>query len=187
MKRTATIAAAFAFGGAVALLSVFVFQRAEPVTAGARQPVWNEVKWPFPMDQWGEGAAFQCKAADCGVELTVYLRAKFGFCSSTIGVADDDELERLSNFDFMDGSYAALGAGREIKVGWMNGRIRAYGIGSGNRPRSSALTAAFNNDSDAMVATVLLKDTQPAAVEPAILEFLNGAQAQRWVKVKLGL
>lgn len=187
MNRTATIAAAFAIGGAVALLSAVVFQRAAPVAVSAGQPAWTEVKWPFLMDQWGEGVAFQCKAVDCGVDLTVYLRAKFGFCSSTIGVADDDELERLSNFDFMDGSYAALGAGHEIEVGWMKGRIRAYGIGGGNRPRASALTAAFNNDSDAMVATVLLKDTRPATVEQAILEFLNGAQAQRWVKLKLGL
>ena len=169
------------------MLSGFIFQHANPVAATARQPIWNEVKWPFLMDQWGEGTAFQCKAADCGLDLTVYLRAKFGFCSSTIGVADDDELERLANFDFMDGTYAALGAGHEIKVAWMKGRIRAYRAGASGRSGMSALTAAFNNDSDAMVAIVLLKEGQTAAAEPAVIEFLNGPQTQRWVKAKLGL
>ena len=36
----------------------------------AAQPVWTEVKWPFPIDQWGTGRAFACKAADCGAEVT---------------------------------------------------------------------------------------------------------------------
>jgi len=26
----------------------------------AAQPVWTEVKWPFPIDQWGTGRAFAC-------------------------------------------------------------------------------------------------------------------------------
>lgn len=177
-----TIAAVFALGGAAALLLSFGVRPAVPVTI-ARHPVWTEVKWPFLMDQWGEGTAFQCKAANCGVELNLYLRAKFGFCSSTIGVNNDEELERLSNFDFMNGNFTAVGGGHEIDVGWMKGRIRAYASGS----RASALTAAFNNDSDAMVATVLLADGHAAAAEPAIVEFLNGEVVQRWVKNKLGL
>jgi hypothetical protein len=32
-------------------------------------------EWPFLIDQWGEGKAFQCKAADCGAELNLYIRA----------------------------------------------------------------------------------------------------------------
>ena len=32
-----------------------------------RQPVWTEAAWPFPIDQWGQGWAYQCKAADCGI------------------------------------------------------------------------------------------------------------------------
>src|SRR3954451_10492094 len=52
-------------------------------------PVWTDAKWPFPIDQWGTGRAFVCKAADCGTEVTLYLRAKLGFCNCTTGVADD--------------------------------------------------------------------------------------------------
>ena len=32
-------------------------------------------RWPFPIDQWGTGRAFACKAADCGTEVKLYLRA----------------------------------------------------------------------------------------------------------------
>ena len=68
-------------------------------------PVWNEVQWPFPIDQWGRGRAFQCKPADCGTEVRLYLRAKLGFCDCTMGVADDDDLDRMSDFDLVGGDF----------------------------------------------------------------------------------
>jgi hypothetical protein len=40
-----------------------------------------EIKWPFPRDQWGDGRAFRCAAAECGVEVNLYLRPKIGFCN----------------------------------------------------------------------------------------------------------
>ncbi len=40
--------------------------------AAPTRPVWNEMPWPFPIDQWGKGKAFACKAADCGTEVTIY-------------------------------------------------------------------------------------------------------------------
>src|SRR5471032_506979 len=118
MKRSAAIVAAFALGGLVALL---LYRAPGPpsaatVVASLHPPVWIETKWPFPMDQWGEGRAFQCKAADCGAELALYIRSKIGFCSATVGVADDAELERLSDFDLMGSTTAARGTGHEIKV-----------------------------------------------------------------------
>ena len=42
--------------------------------AAAPWPVWLEVPWSFPIDQWGKGKAFTCKAADCGTAVTVYVR-----------------------------------------------------------------------------------------------------------------
>jgi hypothetical protein len=189
MRRTATVAAAFGFGGVLALLLLFGpgLQRVAPVTVTPKQAAWIETKWPFLMDQWGEGKAFQCKAADCGVELNLYIRPKVGFCSSTTGVADDAELERLSDFDFMNGDTVALGDGHDISIAWMRGRIRAYAIAKPNRSRISAITVAFNNNSDALVATVVVNDAQPTAVESVVIEFLNGQTIQRWVTLALGL
>ena len=109
------------------------------------------------MDQWGEGRSFQCKAADCGAELNLYIRAKIGFCSSTTGVADDNELERLSDFDFMKGQATALAGGHEIDIAGMKGRLRAYAISGPILSQTYAVSVAFNNNSDALVATVTLK------------------------------
>jgi hypothetical protein len=187
MKRTTTAAVAFGFGAMAALLFYFAPVLPGMGSAHAIHPVWTETKWPFPMDQWGLGKAFQCKAADCGSDLKLYIRSKIGFCSSTTGVADDNELERLSDFDFMNGTSAALGEGHEIKVAWMKGRLRAYAIAGPNRPPSTAISIAYNNESDALVATVVVNDAQPAAVEPLVIDFLNGEVVRRWVTTTLGL
>jgi hypothetical protein len=80
------------------------------------RPVWTEAKWPFPIDQWGTGRAFACTAADCGTEVKLYLRAKLGSCDCTKGVADDDELDRMSDFDLVGGEVSPLGAGRPIAI-----------------------------------------------------------------------
>ena len=89
-------------------------------------PVWSEVAWPFPMDQWGKGKAFVCKAAHCGTDVTVYIRAKIGFCNCATGVADDEELDRISDFDLFGNKLTALGPGQPIAVAWMKGRSRAF-------------------------------------------------------------
>lgn len=133
------------------------------------------------MDQWGEGRAFQCRAADCGSDLKLYVRAKIGFCSSTIGVADDTELERLSDFDFMPGAVAR-GAGHQVDVAWMKGRSRSYAIG----PRSMATSIAYNNDSDALVATAVAEAAEPA-IEPAVIAFLGSEPMRHWVRKTLAL
>jgi hypothetical protein len=150
------------------------------------QPVWNEVAWPFPMDQWGKGKAFRCNAADCGTEVNVYIRAKIGFCNCTTGVADDEELDRISDFDLFGNKLTALGPGQPIGVAWMKGRSRAFSI-AGSSAQKSALSVGFNDRCDAIVATAVLRDGRPAAIEPAVLAFLNSRTVLRWAEVTLGL
>ena len=185
IKPAATIAAASVLGAAAALLLYLAPASTKPATA--IHPVWIETKWPFPMDQWGEGKAFQCKAANCGAELKLYIRSKIGFCSSTTGVADDNELDRLSDFDFMNGATVALDKSHAINVAWMKGRLRIYATASAARARTTAISIAYNNDSDALVATVVAEDAQAAAAEPAVIAFLSGEPMRRWVAKTLGL
>ena len=172
---------------AVYLILVACLQPVGLTHADQTESIWIETKWPFLMDQWGEGRSFQCKAADCGTELNLYIRAKIGFCSSTTGVADDNELERLSDFDFMKGQATALAGSHEIDIAGMKGRLRAYAISGPIFSQTYAVSVAFNSNSDALVATVTLKGGPPAAMEPVILEFLNGETIQRWVTRTLGL
>jgi hypothetical protein len=189
MRRTSVILAvtAFALGGLVgayALLAERPVERGAGV--GAFRPAWSEVQWPFPMDQWGKGKAFRCKPSDCGAEVTVYVRAKIGFCNCTTGVSDDEELDRISDYDLIGNKLAALGPGRPIAVAWMKGRSRAFTL-AGRSGGKSALSVGFNDRCDAIVATAVLGHEQPAAIEPAVLEFLNSKTVVHWAEVTLGL
>src|SRR5499427_7701736 len=148
------------------------------------QPVWTEAAWPFPIDQWGQGWAFQCKAADCGTDVNLYLRPKIGFCNCETGVADDEELDRVSDVDLVGSERSALGPGRPIRVHWMKGRSRGYAVGAS--PPKSVLSLAFNNSCDVIVATVVAGD-EPVAQEQAVLQFLNGDLILHWAETVLGL
>jgi hypothetical protein len=153
----------------------------------AARPVWTEVKWPFPVDQWGTGRAFVCKAADCGSEIRLYLRAKLGSCNCTTGIAEDTDLDRMSDFDLVGGEVSPLGAGRPIAVGAMKGRSRAYALTARNPPGKAALSVAFNDRCDMIVATAVLPHDRPAAIEPGVMEFLNSTPVLHWAEVALGL
>ena len=188
-KTTITLAiAAFALGGLVGAYALLAERPVERGTAtGALHPVWTEVQWPFPMDQWGKGKAFRCKPSDCGSEVTVYVRAKIGFCNCTTGVSDDEELDRISDYDLLGNKLAALGPGRPIAVAWMKGRSRAFTVGGLQPLGKSALSVGFNDRCDAIVATAVLAQEQPGAIEPAVLEFLNSKTVVHWAEITLGL
>jgi hypothetical protein len=191
MKGVAVIAVVAGLGlGALAGASAF-FGWPMPGRGGASvppsHPVFSEVDWPYPADEWGKGKAFRCEAAHCGVEVNLFIRAKIGFCNCKTGVSDDDELDRLSDFRLMGEKLAILGPGHPINVAWMKGRSRAYAISDPYRPRNSALAVAFNDRCDAIVATAVVAQDGPAAFEPGVIEFLNSKTVLRWAEVTLGL
>jgi hypothetical protein len=155
--------------------------------AGSPDPAWAEVPWPFPIDQWGKGKAFTCKAADCGVHVTVYVRAKIGFCNCSTGVADDEELDRISDFDLVGGQAATQAPGHPIAVAWMKGRSRAFDAQAAMGAKVSALSVGFNDRCDAIVATAVVAPGRAAEIEPAVLAFLNSRTVLRWAETTLGL
>ena len=178
------------FAGATAgYLAILASQPTDngPAAATPARPVWTEAKWPFPIDQWGTGRAFNCKPADCGTGVMLYLRAKLAFCNCTTGVADDGELERVGDVDLVGSQSSALGPGRPITVHWMKGRSRTYAVGGRVPSRKSALSLAFNDRCDAIVATAVFESDRPSAQEPVVLEFLNSDLILRWIELTLGL
>ena len=184
IKRIAAIAAAALIGGVVGYT---VIRAAKPPAAAQRvasRSVWTEATWPFPIDEWGEGWAYQCKAADCGTDVNLYLRPKLGFCNCQTGVADDEELDRVGDVDIVGSQASALGPGRPIVVHGMKGRSRGYAVGAPSA--KSVLSLAFNNRCDVIVATVVAGD-EPVAQEQAVLEFLNGELMLHWAEGVLGL
>jgi hypothetical protein len=159
----------------------------DAATVGVTRPVWNEVKWPFPLDQWGLGKAFRCAAADCGAEVNVYLRAKIGFCNCATGVADDQELDRVGDLELYSDKWVGLADGREIKVGWMSGRSRPYRVEMRYTPAFPAYAMAFNDKCDVVVATVVGDRERFAAAEHLALDFLNTERVLRWAERELGI
>jgi hypothetical protein len=189
-KPAAVVATALVIGAIVGVLVLSPGQQAvdpPPLTKAALPAGFTEVKWPFPLDQWGRGKAFECSAAECGTKVSLYIRAKIGFCNCATGVADDEELERISDFILVGDRVSAVGDGRPIAVGWMKGRSRSYRLAADKRPGPAALTIGFNDKCDAIVATAVVQHERPADVEARVLEFLNGPTVLRWAEVTLGL
>src|SRR5260221_11197728 len=134
--KSAGLALALAAGLAGAIAVALLAPRpAYNVTGDASdaRPLWVETKWPFPMDQWGTGRAFACQAADCGAEVKLYLRAKLGSCNCATGVADDADLDRMSDFDLVGGGVSPLGAAGAGTLGWRKGSSRAYALAARHR------------------------------------------------------
>jgi len=182
----AAVALIAAIGGYAAFLSTPPSGHANAVATAAR-PVWTEAKWPFPIDQWGTGRAFSCKPADCGTDVNLYLRAKLGSCNCATGVADDADLDRMSDFYLVGGEVSPLGAGRPVTIAWMKGRSRAYTLTARDQPGRTAISVVFNDRCDMIAATVVLPHDRPLTIEPGVMEFLNSRTVLHWAEVALGI
>src|SRR5689334_15033382 len=156
------------------------------IQTAAETSSWSEETWPFPIDQWGNGRAFDCAAERCGREVHLYLRAKIGFCRCATGVSDDDEIERVGDLELIGADYKPLASGHQVSAGIMTGRVRLYAVA---RPLPSAqpvLTIALANKCDAVVATVTAEPQTPSDVEAQALDFLRSAAVQHWVEAQAG-
>jgi hypothetical protein len=190
MNRRMATAVATVVALAVATGAFAIFRSAVPANVGPKPgdpSAWIEVAWPFSVDQWGSGKAFKCKPAVCdGTDVTVYIRAKLGSCNCATGVASDEDLDRMSDFDLVSGEVSPLAPGRPVTVGGMSGRVRTYAL-TASRPGTSAISIIFNDRCDMVVATVVLPTDQYTTIEPAVIEFLNSAPLLHWAELTLGL
>jgi hypothetical protein len=147
---------------------------------------FDEIAWPFELDQWGRGRAFRCAASACGVEVNVFVRPKIGFCNCTTGVADDAELDRVGDVSLLSDAYVPLNEGTPVAVGWMHGRKRLYDAAPRYASKQNALAVAINDHCDVIVATVTsVRQISPAA-ETMALAFLNGDAVLQWARKELG-
>jgi hypothetical protein len=186
MRRIAGAAIAAVSLGSVLAAALAWFGLPQHAAATATAPVWTEIAWPFPTDPWGKGKAFRCRAADCGAEVNLYLRAKIGFCNCTTGVADDDDVDRMGDLVLV-GEASPLGTSRPIRIASMEGRSRAYTLNARNPPGKTAISVVFRERCDMIAATAVLGHDRPAAIEPSVIEFLNGNKVMRWAEITLGL
>lgn len=168
MRSSPAIAAmVLALGG---LSAVAGYELAPPRSA------WHEIAWPFPRDGWPAGRAFRCGAAECGADVEVYLRPKLGFCNCDSGVADDDEVDRVSDVDMISPRFVPLKAGDVMRVADMPGRIRAYDL-DGNR---TAIGIAVSHRCDLMAVAAQGRG-DAAQVQRATSKFLEAREIRTWM------
>ena len=115
------------------LLSAFAVAICSLSGSAAFQPAgpvehWHEIAWPFPRDGWPAGRAFHCAGELCGDDVELYVRPKAGFCNCDGGVADDDEVDRVTDLDLMSERFVALEPGKTIRFAGMPGRLRTYDL-----------------------------------------------------------
>ncbi len=184
-RSIALVAVAFTLSGSIAALTWFASPpRSVPTNS---RPAWTEVAWPFAPDEWGKGKAFRCEAGNCGAVINLYIRAKLGFCNCDTGIADSADLDRMGDLHLVGGDVTALGEGRPMTVGHMAGRSRLYALASRNPLGKTAISAAFRERCDMIVATVVLPHDRPGPIEEHAIKFLNGPAVMRWAEVTLGL
>jgi hypothetical protein len=193
MTKLRTAILGLALGAVVAVVlasnavTVGIGTRAPERVDVPAKPNFVEVKWPFPRDQWGDGRAFRCAAADCGVEVNLYLRPKIGFCNCDTGVADEAELDRVGDIELFSPKFYGLTHGDEIQVGKMRGLSRIYHVDIPYDKPRPILAMAFNQECDVMVATVVAPLEHLPSAERHVLMFLNGEPMLTWAREQFGV
>jgi hypothetical protein len=151
---------------------------------GAAKLGWREIAWPFPRDGWPAGRAFRCGHVSCVEGSEIYLRAKIGFCNCDTGVADDDEVDRVTDLDLISPRFAAHAPGQVVRVADLAGRARSYDLDSADG-RRGAIGFALSHRCDLIVAVVQGSAAEPLLQEVA-REFLVSPDVQRWMMAALG-
>ena len=164
-----------AFAVAICMLSgSAAFQPARPAER------WHEIAWPFPRDGWPAGRAFHCAGELCGDEVELYVRRKAGFCNCDSGVADDDEVDRVTDLDLMSERFVALEPGKAIRIAEMPGRLRTYDLRMSDDSRHAAIGIAVSHRCDLLVAVALAKGAAPG-IQRVALDFLESTDMTRWM------
>jgi len=142
-------------------------------------PAWREIAWPFPRDGWPAGRAFRCEGECGGIE--VYVRPKLGFCNCDRGVADDDEVDRVSDLDLISERFVPLRTGEPIRVAGMAGRVRAYDLRTRGDAPHLAVGIAVSHRCDLLVA-VAHGAANADDVQRFAAVLLDTNEIRRWVQ-----
>ena len=146
---------------------------------GAGQPArdratWSETAWPFLRDQWGGGRALRCVGPPCDEDSRLYLRTKVGFCDCFNHVEDDDDIDRLTDFDLMGGDRVVpLGPGRRLALAAGPARQRAFRLEDRRGEVRHAVAVVLAIDCQARVAMLVSGRRLAPALEAAVLDVLD--------------
>jgi hypothetical protein len=135
---------------------------------------WSETAWPFLRDQWSAGQALRCDAAQCGIPAQLYLRSKVGFCDCFNHVEDDDDIDRLTDFDLIGGDRVVpLGPGRRLALAAGPARLREFRLEDKRGEVRHAVAVVLAVDCQARIAMLVSPLKPTPATEAAALELLD--------------
>ena len=140
---------------------------------------WQEIAWPFPPDGWPAGKAFRSG------DIEVYVRPKIGFCNCDVGVADDDEVDRVADLDLISERFVPMEAGRVVRLDDMSGRSRNYDLKMSDGSKHTAIGIALSHRCDLLVA-VAQGEGAALDLQRATLAFLASDDMRRWMMASLG-
>jgi len=113
------------------------------------------------------------------------VRAKVGFCNCTTAI-DDDMGDRVGDVELLGGQRTPMSPGRSINVRWMKGHSRGYAVNGTGASAKSALSIAFHDRCDLIVATAAIGSEDPSRQEHIVLEFLIASPSCAGLKLRLG-
>jgi hypothetical protein len=179
-RRLAIVIAALLLSAGSA---VGAYQLVRPaLDRGAGNTKWQEIAWPFPRDGWPAGRAFRCVTCG-GVEL--YVRPKIGFCNCTTGVADDDEVDRVTDLDLISERFTPARAGNVARVADLAGRSRFYDLRMPDGADHTAIGIALSHRCDLLVA-VAQGRVEQAELQRVAMEYLASRELHGWMLASLG-
>jgi hypothetical protein len=155
---------------------------APPVVVEAGSP-WVETQWPFLRDGWPKGRAFRCGAADCGEEILFFARVKLGLCDCTAGIADDEDLERVSDVSLIAPKVEPDAPGQGKVFAGMQGWTRSFHAPNG----APVVLVGGGRNCNAFVGMASARSTLSPAALSALDSLLNGPQMSRWILSAQGL
>ena len=178
MRPVLAMSLAFAFAALVGGVG-FLGARLLLVPAPLVEPdsFWREAAWPFLRDGWPKGRALRCDASHCGEEILVYARVKAGMCDCVAGVADDEDLERVSDATLVSPQIRPEAAGMQLGFAGLKGRLRLYRTEGG---AALAVLAAGRNCNALVAMATARHQITPQSLESVRSLFETPLMA-RWI------
>jgi hypothetical protein len=114
------------------------------------------------------------------------VRPKIGFCNCATGVADDDEVDRVTDLDLIGEQFASVQTGQEVHFAGMPGRARLYSIQRPNGPARPAVGFAVSRGCDVVVGVIQGKLAASPEIQRAASELLSSDPLTAWLDSILG-
>ena len=138
---------------------------------------WASIAWPFPKDGFAPGQAWRKGT------LEVYVRPKFGLCGNCdTGVVTDEEVDRVTDIDFVDARFKPLADGNQIRFADLPGRARLYAVNRRSARQAQAIAVASKCD---LVVAVIVGGLENEAVLQSAHAFLESDEVRSFVKQRL--